>query len=548
MERNRWLTLTLPATWGAFIAAWLAFTPTLMPRAPWLQGVVAGVSAAIGYGLLLLVAWLWREIREREPRTPHRYAWTALWVVGPVGYLLAVVVGARSQWGLADELGIERGGWWGVLLVTPVVTVAIFTILLVVARGLRWVGRALTDLLDRWTSRRVARAVSLLVVALAVIGVASGVLWRTAINTLDRSFALADRLTPEQVSQPGSPLRSGSDDSLVAWDGLGVEGRKFVARGPDAAEITEVTGLASEEPIRVFAGMDNEADVEERARLAVDDLVRAGGLERSAILVATTTGTGWVEPSSAASFEFLTAGDSAIVSMQYSYLPSPLSFLVDQTRARVAGRQLFDEVYARVLELPEDERPRLYAFGESLGSFGGETAFSGEFDMANRLDGALFVGPPSFNPLYREFVDTRDEGSREVEPVYRGGRTVRFVNRVGGSEPPGTVPWGETRVLYLQHASDPITWWHPDLILQRPDWLEEERGPDVPEASRWVPFVTFWQVSADMLLGFDSPPGTGHNYSGDHALGWAQVLDSELDPETVESVRQVVLERHAEDL
>ena len=68
---------------------------------------------------------------------------------------------------------------------------------------------------------------------------------------------------------------------------------------------------------------------------------------------------------------------------------------------------------------PPDARPRLYVFGESLGSFGGETAFSGEFDLRNRTSGALFVGPPNFNPLYRAFVDDRDPGSREVEPVYR---------------------------------------------------------------------------------------------------------------------------------
>ena len=68
-------------------------------------------------------------------------------------------------------------------------------------------------------------------------------------------------------------------------------------------------------------------------------------------------------------------------------------------------------------------------FGESLGSFGGETAFSGERDMANRTDGALFVGPPSFNTYYREFTDGRSAESPEVQPVFRDGRTVRFTNR-----------------------------------------------------------------------------------------------------------------------
>ena len=43
-------------------------------------------------------------------------------------------------------------------------------------------------------------------------------------------------------------------------------------------------------------------------------------------------------------------------------------------------------------------------FGLSLGSFGGETAFSGEYDLRNRTAGALFAGPPNFNLLCREFT------------------------------------------------------------------------------------------------------------------------------------------------
>jgi uncharacterized membrane protein len=199
--------------------------------------------------------------------------------------------------------------------------------------------------------------------------------------------------------------------------------------------------------------------------------------------------------------------------------------------------------------MPEDERPELYVFGESLGSFGGEAAFSGEFDLANRVDGALFIGPPSFNPLYREFVDGRDEGSREVEPIFRGGRTVRFVNAPIEEAPPGDAEWGPSRVLYVQHASDPVTWWHPSLMLNRPDWMAEERGPDVPADTRWIPFVTFWQISADMMLGFDTPAGHGHNYTGEHVDGWALVLDrSEWTPGRLTELRDYVTEHYAEDL
>jgi uncharacterized membrane protein len=213
--------------------------------------------------------------------------------------------------------------------------------------------------------------------------------------------------------------------------------------------------------------------------------------------------------------------------MQYSHLPSWLSFLVDQVRAREAGRQLFDSVYEVWSQLPREDRPRLYVFGESLGSFGGETAFSGEFDLNNRTDGTLFVGPPNFNPLYRSFVEDREPGSREILPVYRDGRTIRFTDRPRREIGPAGEPWSTSRVLYMQHPSDPITWWSPHLILNRPDWLEEPRGNDVLDATRWIPFVTFWQVSADLALGFSTEPGHGHNFTGEHVDGWAAVMQPE---------------------
>ncbi len=225
--------------------------------------------------------------------------------------------------------------------------------------------------------------------------------------------------------------------------------------------------------------MATAEDVEERAQLAVDDLERAGGFERAYLLIVTTTGSGWVVPSSVEAFEYMTGGDSAIVAMQYSYLPSWISYLVDQERARDAGRELYDAVYERWSALPADDRPQLLVFGESLGSFGAETAFSGEFDLANRTDGALLVGPPSFNTLYREFTDDREAGSPEVEPIYRDGRIVRFTNNIEEELPPENEPWTRTRILYMLHPSDPIVWWSPSLLFNRPSWLEEEPGQDV---------------------------------------------------------------------
>jgi uncharacterized membrane protein len=371
--------------------------------------------------------------------------------------------------------------------------------------------------------------------------VASGLLLNGLAALADRSFSVRNTTTAEGVGPPTSGLRSGGPGSLVSWESLGRQGRAITGTGPSAKEIAAFTGSPGTEPIRAYAGTVSATDVEERAELAVADLERAGGFDRANLLVATTTGSGWLDSGAIDSFEYLTGGDSAIVAMQYSYLPSWLSYLVDQKKAREAGRQLFDAVYDRWSKLPPADRPRLFVFGLSLGSFGGETAFSGEYDLRNRTAGALFAGPPNFNTLYREFTDHRDAGSREVEPVYKGGRTVRFTNDVAAGTPPTSARWNGTRVLYLQHPSDPIVWWSPRLIWDRPDWLGEPHGRDVLEAMIWIPVVTFWQVTVDLPLAAGVPAGHGHTYTRDFVDGWAAVLQPpRWTPAKADRLRDIV--------
>ena len=521
------LRYSLTGLWPATVLALLSFTPSLLPRGWAYQGAVAGASAAFGYLVGVTAAAVTRELLDRDPRPTRARSWRSYLVVLAVGGLAAPVAGIVWNRQSSALVGMEPVHPAAALLLTPVVAAVVFVALVGLGRGLRGLYRRTAGWLEGHTSPRAARALGLgAVVALTAL-VFSGVLMRGFVVVMDRSASVGDLLTGAGVVQPDTPLRSGSDESLVAWDDLGREGRNFVGRGPDAARISRLTGEEALEPIRVYAGVASEDDVRDRAELVVADLDRAGGFERRNLLVVTTTGTGWVEPSSATSFEYLSEGDSAIVSMQYSHLPSWLSWWVDAERARDAGRALFDAVYREWSGLPADARPELYVFGESLGSFGGEAAFSGDADMANRLSGALFSGPPVFNPLYRSFIDDRDPESPEIEPVFRGGETVRFALDPAAGEPPGEAAWDGTRVLYLQHASDPVTWWSPDLVLNRPDWLEEPRGPDVDGAMTWIPFVTFGQVTADLALGFGTPPGTGHIFSGQHAYGWDQVLDTD---------------------
>jgi uncharacterized membrane protein len=428
------------------------------------------------------------------------------------------------------------------LVLLPVLAVLLFTGLVALSRSLRGAYRWVAGQLQRWMGRRAANAIGWTAVVIATWLLVSGLLLDGLVALADQGFSVRNTTTDEGAVPPTSALRSGGPGSLVSWESLGRQGRNFSGTGPTTEEIAAFTGSPATEPIRAYAGTLAADDVEARAQLAVDDLDRAGGFQRGNLLVATTTGSGWLEAGAVDSFEYLTGGDSAIVGMQYSYLPSWLSFLVDQKRAREAGRELFDAVYDRWSKLPLGRRPRLFVFGLSLGSYGGEAPFSGEYDLRNRTEGALFAGPPNFTVLHREFTDHRDPGSQEAEPVYKGGRTVRFTNDVTAGVPPTSAAWDGPRVLYLQHPSDPIVWWSPRLIWDRPDWLREPHGRDVLGAITWIPLLTFWQVTADLPLSAEVPSGHGHTYTHEFADGWATVLrTANWTPDKAERLREILL-------
>jgi uncharacterized membrane protein len=541
-RRDRWFRYTLPGAYTAVVFGCLSFTPSLLPRGPLVQGLIVGINAAFGYGVGVVGAWVWREFADRAARQPRPGAWRIFGIVAAVALVASLILGIRWQWQIRELMDVERPNPFTLVLL-PIVAVLIFVGLVALGRVIRKGYRGLSQLFTRWMGARAARALGWGLVALLVVFTVNGVLINGFLNLADQAFSVRDTVTAEGVEQPTTELRSGSEASLVEWDSLGREGRTFIGRGPTTDDIADFTGEPATEPIRAYAGMGTAEDVEERAQLAVDDLERAGGFERAYLLVVTTTGSGWVVPSSVEAFEYMTGGDSAIVAMQYSYLPSWISYLVDQQRAREAGRELYDAVYERWSALPIDDRPQLLVFGESLGSFGAETAFSGEFDLANRTDGALLVGPPSFNTLYREFTDDRESGTPEVEPIYRDGRIVRFTNNVQEELPPESEPWTRTRVLYILHPSDPIVWWSPSLLFNRPSWITEEPGQDVLDEMVWIPFLTFWQVTLDLPSAAAVPSGHGHSYEGEHVNGWVTVLQPDgWTDEKTEQLRGIITE------
>jgi uncharacterized membrane protein len=427
------------------------------------------------------------------------------------------------------------------VVASPFVAALVFCLILLIGRGLRGLYRWVARLLDRWIGRRAARATGWILVAGLAYLVVTGLLLQGFVNVMNEAYSVRDTKTAEGIHQPATGLRSGGPGSVIPWDTLGWQGRNFIGKGPSVSDIETFTGQPAMEPVRVYSGLASAADAEARAALAVRDLERAGGFGRKDLLVVTTTGSGWVDPALVDSFEYLSGGDAATVAIQYSYLPSWISYLVDQSKAREAGRALFDAVYGAWSQLPQGQRPRLYVAGESLGSFGGETAFSGEQSLANLTDGALFAGPPNFNTLFREFTDHRDAGSPEVQPVYHDGRIVRFADDATAAIPPGGQPWPASRVLYMMHPSDPIVWWSPHLVFSEPDWISEPPGKDVLKTMFWLPFVTFWQVTADLPFATGVPAGHGHKYTSEYVDGFNAVMrPAGITPQELADLRKII--------
>ena len=539
-RRRRLLYVTLPGCWGAVIFACLSFTPSLLPRGGLIQGIVCGITAAIGYGLGVIAAWIWRAFADRDPRPARHWAWPAFFIAGGVLFAVFFGLGQYWQYEIRKLMGVTD---YNIPLVvaSPFVAALMFCLLLAIGRGLRGLYRWLARLLNRWIGHRAANAVGWMAVAGLTYLIITGLLLQGLVSIANSAFSLRDTTTAEGVHQPTTSLRSGGPGSLVPWDTLGYQGRNFIGKGPTVSDIEAFTHQPAMEPIRAYAGLASASDAEARAVLAVRDLERAGGFQRKNLLVVTTTGSGWVDPALVDSFEYLSDGDCATVAIQYSYLPSWISYLVDQSKAQEAGRALFDVVYGAWSQLPPGQRPKLYVAGESLGTFGAEAAFSGEYDLHNRTAGALFAGPPNFNTLFREFLDHRDPGSPEVQPVYQDGRIVRFTNNPAKSIPPNGQPWDGSRVLYMMHPSDPIVWWSPHLIFSPPDWIGEKAGTDVLNSMVWIPFVTFWQVTADLPFSTGVPQGHGHTYTAEYVDGWNTVMrPAGITSQELASLRKII--------
>ncbi len=506
-----------------FFAA--SLTPSLIPRGWEVQGALAGVVTAIGYmlGQLGLVVWRAVELPRLSGR-PARIAHVAVAVPVLGIWTLSLARAAHWQDTVRMRVGMEPADEVHTL---RVLILAVVVFALCFAAG--WLVQGLFDLTRRRLYRvmpaRTANVLGLVLVAALLFGLTRDRLVPWILEGLDESYEAAQDLFATAPPAPEDPAVPGGPGSVVDWGAMGQPGRDFVTGGPDAAAIAAVTGRPAREPIRVYVGRAQADDPVARAEVALDELKRLGAFDREVLIVASPTGTGWLDPAGFDPVEYLHGGDIASVAVQYSYLQSPLALIFETRTGLDQATATMRAVYRHWAALPPDRRPAFYVHGISLGAWSSMHAFN-VFEIINDpVQGALWTGPPFPSDLWNRATAARNPGSPYVLPEVGRGALVRFMSQFGGLER-ATAEWTGLRLVFMQYASDPIVFFEPASLWRAPAWMREPAAPDVSPAMRFLPIVTQFQLAMDMAISKAVPEGYGHNYlAEDYIDAWIAVTD-----------------------
>ena len=528
------MDISLIGVVGALVMYGVSVSPSLLARSWQWHAVASGVLSAVGYIVGLTIQRFYALVVPRlgvEITAPQSVsiAFRAVLLLGFFLWFLRWLLQSYRERKRANHLVGMRGETLGEYLLGTFCAFILMLALLGIAWGLQWIGRAIVSVLSRWMHMVFALALSLLILVVIVYALTSQVLLKLGINFFTRHARKMNNRTAKGIVQPQVPERSGSPQSRSSWRAVGGQGRVFLGRGPSRADIEAVTGCSAMEPIRVYAGMPEEGQsLQSAADLVVEELHRTGAFDRAVILIATSTGSGWVDEWQVQPMEYLTRGNCATASMQYSFVPSSINFLTDLDVSEEAAVILFETIRRAVDEIPEDRRPALFVCGESLGAYASQHVFSGIVDVLSRTDGALWVGTPAFTPMHAELTVIRHRGSPEVAPVVANGRHVRFVNvpenlwsDVYGRE---LGDWNYPRVVYAQHPSDPVVWWNSELVWHKPDWISEKVDGDVSPHMQYTRGATYIQVLVDMPVAGTAPGGHGHTYHEELIPLWEAIL------------------------
>ena len=386
------------------------------------------------------------------------------------------------------------------------IAVFIFLICLGLARIFRVTQRFFRRPLRRYIPERISLIASITIALIIFWSIANGLIFRLALRIADSAYKTLDEIVQTDIPKLDQERLTGSAESLIEWDDLGRAGQTFLSNITSSSELSAQTNLPALKPVRVYVGLRSSETVKERAELALNELIRAGGFNRSVLVVATPTGTGLMDPAAFVTLEFLHRGDVATVALQYSYLGSWISMLVEPEYGSDSAVALFQAIYRHWSSLPKDARPRLYLFGLSLGALNSERSWNFIEQMADPIDGALWSGPPFLSSIWSFITLNRNPDSPYWLPMYGNGSIIRFTAQANAINDVKS-DWGPIRIVYLQYASDPIVFFEPSAFYREPEWMKAPRGPDVSKDFYWFPIVTGLQLLIDMSIATTTPFG-----------------------------------------
>jgi len=522
-----------------------SLTPSLIPRTYVIQGALSGMAIGAGYGIGVILQSIWRYLElPGLPAAMRRTVHVLLTLL--CGALVVISLYHAKAWqnsvrAVLDMEPVETGYPFSVSWIA----VLTFLVLLVIARLLLSFGWLMAKGFYRRFPKRVSVVLGVALASVLVVTLTNGVLIKYTFRILDRSFQQYDALLEPDRPQPVIAERAGSINSKLDWRELGRAGREFVSSGPTASDIMAFTQRPALEPIRMYAGLQVAETPEERSRILLEELIRVKAFDRQALVIITPTGTGWVDPAAMDGLEYLLDGNVASVALQYSYLNSPMSLLFQPESGMESAQALFRTIHDYWKELPAQTRPKLYLHGLSLGAFNSQRSFNFFEILGDPIQGGVWSGPPFPSEMWRTLTNNRQVGTPEWLPIYEDGRFVRFMNQDGTYKGQPQQPWGDVRFVYLQYASDAITFFERSLLYREADWMKQPRGPDVSPLLEWYPVVSMLQVLVDMPLSDTVPLGYGHVYSPDHYLNaWLEVtgVDS-WDLEKIAALKSLLLQR-----
>ena len=252
--------------------------PAPAHRAP--QGLISGISAAFGYGVGVLAAYVWRAFADREARPAGRRSWLIFAGVAVVAFVAATVLGRYWQGQIRDLMDAPptaRCPCRGARRSLP----SSSSLLVALSRALDRLYRWVAGQLNRWIGPRAARAVGWAVVVVGAALLLSGVVLDQLVAAADQAFALRNGIRPggRRSSRPSDAVRRAGLAGPLGVARPGGPRRSWAPARPRRDR--RFTGAPALEPVRAYAGLDSAPTTEDRARLAVDDLVRAGGFDRS---------------------------------------------------------------------------------------------------------------------------------------------------------------------------------------------------------------------------------------------------------------------------